>query len=106
MALQPIKFRTGWGIYNPGDIASFSPEMVRRLTSPILIHGLAPRPPVADRYYNVDDGPPKQTVADIARNRIIDEESSVMKVPTEEPKAPTVRKPRGDGKRRDGTPRW
>lgn len=107
MALQQIRFRVAWHIYNPGDIAAFSPAMVRRLTSPILIHGQPPAPPVADRYYHeAIDAPVKQTVEDIARNRIIDEETAVVKVPIEEPKAPAARKPRGGGRRRDGTPKW
>lgn len=101
MALIAVRFRVPWGIYNPGDVAGFSPEMVRRLTSPVLIHGMPPQPPVAERFV-----PQAETIEDISRNRIIDEENSVMKVPIEQPKAPTARKPRGDGRRRDGTRKW
>ena len=90
MAVLPVRFRIQWSSYLPGEVASFSPELARKLTSPINRFGMPPQPPIAD-YYT----PGETTFERAIVNRIVDEGDAVTKIDDIIPIPREARRPRG-----------
>lgn len=90
MALLPVRFRIQWSSYLPGEVASFSPEMARKLTSPINRFGMQPLPAIAEYYI-----PTAPKFEQVISNRIVDEGDAVTKLDDMIPLPRGERRPRG-----------